>query len=67
MSVSMMHCLHSFLLERAQEAPTLRDAELDLLLLHAVLITRLANRGIAKPDERQVYDELKRMMMMEQP
>jgi hypothetical protein len=62
MSGSMMHCLYSFLLERAQEAPTLRDAELDLLILHAVLVARLEKKGVANATEAQVYAELKMLL-----
>jgi hypothetical protein len=62
MSGSMMHCLYSFLLERAQEATTLHDAELDLLILHAVLVARLEKKGVANATEAQVYAELKKLL-----
>jgi hypothetical protein len=32
------------------------------MLLHAVLIARLAKQGITKPTEAQVYKELQRVM-----
>ena len=57
-----MHRLYSILLARAQDTPSLEDARRDLLLLHGVLVARLANLGIQNPSEKQVYQELRRMM-----
>ena len=62
MSKLGMHTLHSLLLARAQDTPSLEDARKDLLLLHAVLVARLAKQGITKPTEAQVYRELQRVM-----
>jgi hypothetical protein len=58
------HRLHSILLARAQDAPSLEDANKDLLLLHAVLVARIAKRrgeGYA-PSENEIYRELERML-----
>ena len=54
--------LHQILLEQAQDAPSLKEAERNLRILHAVLCARLAKRGIAKPTEAEVYRELQRML-----
>jgi hypothetical protein len=57
--------LHSFLLEQCNAAPSLAEAAVDMNLLHMVLVARLAKRGITKPSEREVYQELQELM--EQP
>ena len=57
--------LHQILLSQAEDAPSLKEAEVNLRILHAVLTARLSNKGIAKPTEKQVYQELHNMLAEE--